>query len=293
MAPVSHTAFIDGLRHYNVRYREYNYDGIPWYRHARPRDWTPSGITVHDSVTGGMSAAEAARFCWYGKTGVPGPLYLVLVENDTAHLIGWGPSNNTGMCNAERWRMTRDGKMPLDRELGAPAPDDYGQANSSQYGVALVTAVSATNETEVRTAQRVCAAICRAHGWSPAGGAGSLIGHREITRRKGDPGLTDPVPDMGAFRRGVRDLLTPADITPTDTTTIVPAEEEDVRLTDQLDLNAADAADFNMTEGSFDVNRALRWAAHGAARAARLEEQVAAMQKQLDRIEQALTGSQS
>lgn len=161
-------------------------------------------ITVHDTVTGRMNDQVAADFCKDGRTDVPGPLYnAVIGQEGQVFLLSLGRTNNTGKCNSDRCAQACKGKMPFERELPRPLPDDHVGANRSHYGIALRTAGAGPySPKQIEILPKVLAAYVEASGWSPDGGAASLIGHGEITSRKTDPAL-----DMGEIRRRTRATL--------------------------------------------------------------------------------------
>lgn len=205
--------------------------------------FTAQAVTVHDSVTGGMSDQGAANFCKEGRVDVRGPLYGALLGKDgRLYVLTLGRSNNTGSCNSGRSQAARGGVMPLAAELGAPGSDDYSSANSTHYGIAYVT-YGAGPYTSVQRERmpKVLAAYVRAAGWSPEGGARSLIGHGEVTRRKSDPAL-----DMGELRRQVAVAAAPpVPETPDPPTTGDDDEMQDadwIKMRSMLQQECADGA---------------------------------------------------
>lgn len=190
-------ALIAALRRRAVPYTEY----AGWGTRNTGRPFTPLAITLHDSVTGAMSDDRAAEFCRDGRTNLAGPLYTALLGRDgVLRLIGWGTTNNSGSTVRARVELAKAGDMPLDRELPTPtAADDYFATNQQHHGVAYVTeAAGPYTDLQRQRMPQVLAAFCECEGWSPEGGAGSVIGHGEATRRKSDPAL-----DMGDVRRQV------------------------------------------------------------------------------------------
>jgi len=190
---------LNALRQFDVRVHEHS-----GWRTRRHGALDAKVIVVHDSVTGSMSDERAADFCAQGRSDLKGPLYECLIGQDgQAHLIAHGVTWNAGRGNAARLTMARQGKMPTDRELGRPSSDDTGAANSIAHGIAYTTAGAGPySGAQAAAGQRVIAAYCRAEGWSPRGGAGSVIGHGEYSSRKVDPKL-----DMGTLRTQVERLL--------------------------------------------------------------------------------------
>jgi hypothetical protein len=190
---------LSALRHFDVRIHEHS-----GWRTRSHGTLNARSIMVHDSVTGSMDDERAANFCAAGRSDLKGPLYEALIGRDgVCHLIAHGVTWNAGKGNAARLTQARKGQMPLDRELGRPASDDTSIANREVHGLAFVTA-GAGPYTDVQRAAgaRVVAAYAKAEGWTPRGGAGSVIGHGEYSRRKVDPQL-----DMGDLRRKVEAAL--------------------------------------------------------------------------------------
>lgn len=189
---------LDALRHFNVTFHEH--DGWRTRSHGA---LNANVIVVHDSVTGSMTDERAANFCTVGRSDLAGPLYECLVGHDgTAHLIAYGVTWNAGMGNRGRFEQAAAGKMPLNVELGRPAPDDYGSANQRSHAVALVTYGHGPYSPEqVEAGARVCAAYVNAEGWGQYGAA-SMIGHGEFSSRKIDPEL-----DMGLLRTRTHALV--------------------------------------------------------------------------------------
>jgi hypothetical protein len=183
---------VDALRHFGVRIKEYP----GWRSLDRPGTFDPHVLLIHDTVTGSMSDQRAAEFCQEGRSSLAGPLYSTLIGRDgTVHLIGFGKSNNAGRGNEERFRLAWQGRMPLDRELGRPDPDDYSDANAYCHGIAFTTyGAGPYTPEQIETGGRVCAAYYKAEGWGKWG-AGSTLGHGEFSSRKIDPFL-----DMGILR---------------------------------------------------------------------------------------------
>ena len=193
---------LNALRSFDVRVHEH-----PGWRTRRHGALNGKIIVVHDSVTGSMSDERAAQFCADGRSDLAGPLYECLIGQDgQAHLIAFGVTWNAGRGNAARMNLARGGQMPLDRELARPTSDNTGGANAIAHGIAYTTAGAGPySGAQAAAGQRVIAAYCRAEGWSPRGGAGSVIGHGEYSSRKVDPKL-----DMGTLRTQVERVLSGA-----------------------------------------------------------------------------------
>ncbi|MCZ9344540.1 N-acetylmuramoyl-L-alanine amidase, partial [Streptomyces sp. TRM76130] len=95
-------------------------------------------------------------------------------------LVGNGRANHAGSGDA-------DVLAAVIAETALPAPDsDDVDGNTRFYGFECINLGDGSDpwpEAQLEAIARVCAAICRAHGW----GAPSVIGHLEWTLRKIDP----------------------------------------------------------------------------------------------------------
>lgn len=203
-------AFLAELRRLGVRYIEFG----GWKTRHISAPFTPMAATIHDSVTGTMSDQRAAEFCRDGRIDLLGPLYSMLLGRDgVLRLIAWGATNNSGSTRLDRVQLAWNGAMPLDHELGSPAEvDNYAAANQRHHGIAYTTPGAGPYTAVQRSVMPlVLAALGAAEGWSAEGGARSMIGHGEATKRKRDPEL-----DMGELRRAtlaVRQGSTPSNPT--------------------------------------------------------------------------------
>lgn len=190
---------LTALRHFGVVVHEH-----AGWRTRSHGALTANVLVVHDSVTGSMSDERAANFCATGRSDLAGPLYECLIGHDgTAHLIAFGVTWNAGRGNRARFEQAAQGRMPLDRELGRPGPDDYSGANQRCHGVAFVTyGAGPYTPEQVEAGARTCAAYCQAENWGRYG-ASSMLGHGEFSSRKVDPQL-----DTGQLRARVHTLVT-------------------------------------------------------------------------------------
>ncbi len=189
-----------GLRKFRVPVIEHS----GWRTRANKGDTSLDArfMVVHDSVTGAMNAARACSYCM-GEGHSRGVLYEAIVADDGVHLIAFGLTYHAGVTNASRVEMARASKVPFDRRLGSPPPDDYRNANLYGHGIAFLTAGAGPYEPrQPEWMARTLAGYATAHGWSPGDAAGSTIGHGELTSRK-----VDPKHDIAALRRRVRALL--------------------------------------------------------------------------------------
>ncbi|MEU9555061.1 peptidoglycan-binding protein [Streptomyces fumanus] len=153
-----------------------------WRTHNRNSvgAWGPvNGVMVHHTVTSGTDASVA--LCYDGTTELPGPLcHGVIAKDGTVHLVGNGRANHAGSGDADVLAA-----VVAETALPAPNSDDV-DGNTRFYGFECVNLGDGSDpwpEAQLKAIARVCAAICRAHGWSAA----SVIGHLEWTFRKIDP----------------------------------------------------------------------------------------------------------
>ncbi|MBT2409563.1 N-acetylmuramoyl-L-alanine amidase [Streptomyces sp. ISL-12] len=153
-----------------------------WRTHNRNSvgTWGPvNGVMVHHTVTSGTTAS--VDLCYDGTTDLPGPLCHGVIDKDgTVYLVGNGRANHAGLGDT-------DVLTAVIAETALPAPDsDDVDGNTRFYGFECVNLGDGSDpwpEAQLEAIARVCAAICRAHGWNAA----SVIGHLEWTFRKIDP----------------------------------------------------------------------------------------------------------
>ncbi|CAM5654994.1 peptidoglycan-binding protein [Streptomyces fumanus] len=153
-----------------------------WRTHNRNSvgAWGPvNGVMVHHTVTSGTDAS--VDLCYDGTSELPGPLcHGVIAKDGTVHLVGNGRANHAGSGDADVLDA-----VVAETALPAPNSDDV-DGNTRFYGFECVNLGDGSDpwpEAQLKAISRVCAALCRAHGWSAA----SVIGHLEWTIRKIDP----------------------------------------------------------------------------------------------------------
>ncbi|MEC4016398.1 peptidoglycan-binding protein [Streptomyces sp. H27-D2] len=179
--PLSADAFVRALRAEGVQVVEHD----NWRTHNRNHKgpWGPvGGVMLHH--TAGTSSVD---FCRAGYTELPGPLCIgVLTKHGRVHLIGYGRTNHAGNgSQAVYHAVLAESALPA-----SPGPDAI-DGNARFYGFEIENTGDAGDpypSAQLDAAERVSAAICRAHGW----GSGSVIGHKEWTRRKPDPSFSMP-----------------------------------------------------------------------------------------------------
>lgn len=158
------------------------------------------GIVVHH--TGSMSQSDDYLHFLFvqgrPEDGIPGPLCNVSTDMDgDLHLGAIGRANHAGKGSS----VTRDHVINEDYTGNLkPGPDNWDAGNSSYYGDEIrFNGAQAMTAKAYRTTVLYCAAVCDFHGWS----AKSVIGHKEHTSRKNDPGHTD----MATLRKDVQAAL--------------------------------------------------------------------------------------
>lgn len=148
------------------------------------------GVAIHH--TAGVSSGMA-RFCYDGTAALPGPLcHAMAAKNGRVHLVGHGRANHAGLiaANAMASLWAEDGRHPL------PGKDEV-DGNRQLYGLEIENKGDGKDpypDDQWDQSVRWAAAICRFHGWT----AGSVGGHKELTKRKIDPSF-----QMRVFRLAV------------------------------------------------------------------------------------------
>jgi hypothetical protein len=185
------------LRKWGVDFIEYP----GWELRSRPGGLGDvHGIVVHH--TGSMSQTDDYLHFLFitGRPdeGIPGPLCNVSTDMDgDLHLGAIGRANHAGRGSSR----TRDHVINEDYTGNlTPGADDWDAGNSTYYGNEIrFNGAQAMTAKAYRTVVLWCAAICDFHGWS----AKSVIGHKEHTGRKNDPGHTD----MATLRKDIQAAL--------------------------------------------------------------------------------------
>lgn len=177
-----------------------------WRTHNRNHkgSWGPiNGVMIHHTGSDVQGTNYVRNILSSGYAGLPGPLCHVGIAMDgTVYLVSNGRANHAGggdpavfeAVKAEAaWLMQREAKPTKGNSNGYVGNANFYGAEVMYDGGQPMTA--AQEDASVRFA----AAICRAYGWS----ARSVIGHREWSRDKIDPG-NEP---MVTFRRKVQARL--------------------------------------------------------------------------------------
>ncbi|MFH8465325.1 peptidoglycan-binding protein [Streptomyces sp. NPDC017991] len=189
--PLTAEAFVRALRGEGLALSEHT----GWRTHNRDHKgaWGPvHGVMLHHTA-----GTDSLRLCRDGTAALPGPLCVGLIAKDgTPHLLGYGRTNHAGAGSAAVLDAVRAEKSPLP----APGPDAV-DGNARFYGFEIENLGNGRDPypaAQLRTVERLSAAICRAHGWS----AKSVVAHKEWTRRKIDPSFP-----MAVLRARVEALL--------------------------------------------------------------------------------------
>jgi hypothetical protein len=205
------TQLVAALRKWGVQYREYP----GWRTRGRPGGITDvRGVMVHHTGSDSQSTDYLGFLFVRGRPedGIPGPLCQVATDMDgDLHLGAIGRANHAGMGSlATMNHVVAEDYNGYSSELD-PGPDTIN-GNPHYYGNEIRYVGNRPMSAKAyRTALLYAAAVCDFHGWS----ALSVIGHREHSRRKADPGrcpMTKFRTDLAAvLRAGPGDDMANAD----------------------------------------------------------------------------------
>lgn len=192
--------------------------GIPhegyksWTNHNRGdrgNGWSNlNGILVHHT---GSDAADQREYLRTGSSELPGPLCQIHIDRSgKAWLIGWGRANHAGGGDPAVLE-----KVISEEYTGVLKPKFHeGEAgaydgNGRFYGIEIAySGTHGMSANQYRTLLRICAAICKEHGWT----AKSVIGHGEWSDWKWDPGYAkSTMMDMAAVRSDIQNVMTGKD----------------------------------------------------------------------------------
>lgn len=192
---------IGQLKKWGVRYRPVQ----GWRRHNRNAvgAWGPvHGVGIHHTGDDAPDGADR-RIVHDGRPDLPGPLAQFGCNDDgVIDLIGWGRANHFGGGDASVFAAVVEesyGDYPPKPHMheGSPGAVD---GNCHFYGVETYYAGGRPPTAKAyRSLVLLAAAICDFHGWS----AKSVIGHKEWSDQKSDPGRVD----MRQFRAEVAGAL--------------------------------------------------------------------------------------
>lgn len=173
-----------------------------WNGRGRPGSFSNvNGVIIHHTASTDPGTNNYLKFLFEnGRSDLPAPLCHSAGKADGTIVLGaTGRANHAGKGSS----LTLNKVINENGGGGEfrPGPDDI-DGNARYYGIEICyRGVDGHRPTaaQVESAARWAAALCWAHGWS----AMAVIGHREHTRTKIDPGYIE----MGQFRNRVQELL--------------------------------------------------------------------------------------
>jgi hypothetical protein len=157
---------------------------------SRPGAFSPVGVVWHHTGSdGGQNSTSYDRFLfWDGREseGIPGALCQATIEMDGDFILGTtGRANHAGKGAQAALTLVRADKAPRTGEINPGS--DVLDGNAQYFGFEVkYDGGQPMTAKAYDTAVRATAAVCDFYGWT----GGSVIGHREHTRRKDDPGKT-------------------------------------------------------------------------------------------------------
>jgi hypothetical protein len=175
---------VAALRKWGVKFREYP----GWRTRGRPGAFGDvRGVIVHHTGSNSQSDDYLNFLFVRGRAeeGIPGPLCNVSTDMDgDLHLGAAGRANHAGRGSQTTLsRVSAQNYAGYTSEL-RPGADNV-DGNAHYYGNEVrYDGARAMTAAAYRTALLHAAAICDFYGWN----ALAVIGHREHTRRKTDPG---------------------------------------------------------------------------------------------------------
>lgn len=194
-APMTAAQWRATMKKWGVDWSEYT----GWATRKRPGSFAPVGIVIHHTGSdSGQNSASYDHFLFVeGRPaeGIPGPLCHATCEMDGDVIQGAiGRANHAGSGSSRTLAAVKADKVSLTAQV-KPGPDDTN-GNGWFYGLEVkFDGGQPMTAKQYDSAVRWAAAICDFHKWS----AGSIVGHKEWSSRKPDPGSTD----MAKFRRDV------------------------------------------------------------------------------------------
>lgn len=194
-APMTAAQTRAAMTKWRVQYKEYS----GWTTRKRPGSFAPVGLVIHH--TGSDSGQNSPNYDYFlfveGRPadGIPGPLCQAACEMDGDLILGAiGRANHAGSGSASTLKTVQNGNAPLTATVKPGADNING--NGWYYGLEVkFDGGQPMTAKQYDNAVRWAAAICDFYGWN----AGHVIGHKEHSARKPDPGSTF----MGKFRADV------------------------------------------------------------------------------------------
>ena len=195
---------VQQLRAAGVNVVEMSVGGVSYKNHNRNSvgSWSDlHGITEHHTGSDTTNPLQyALNILWPGYSGLPGPLCQIATAPDgTIFMVGWGRCNHAGGGDPNVKNMLINDTIPWDREV----KPQYGNTsagradgNAFMYGNEIMySGGHPMTAAQLRSSAIFDVIICKYHGWR----GNSVIGHREWSSDKPDPGYQD----MAAKRRMV------------------------------------------------------------------------------------------
>jgi hypothetical protein len=174
-----------------------------WATRKRPGSFAPVGVVIHHTGSdSGQNSPSYDHFLFVeGRPaeGIPGPLCQAAGEMDGDVIQGAiGRANHAGKGSSRTLALIKADKASLTGTIRPGADDTNG--NGWLYGIEVKFdgGQPMTAKQYDMVIRWVCA-ILDFYGWT----AGSVVGHKEWSSRKPDPGSTD----MAKFRRDVNARL--------------------------------------------------------------------------------------
>ncbi|HEY9416681.1 MAG TPA: N-acetylmuramoyl-L-alanine amidase [Pseudonocardia sp.] len=286
--PMTAVQVLAAMKLWDVPYKQWP----GWTTRGRDPEHGPfsdvHGLVIHHTGSDSGQSDDYLDFlATRGRPGLPGPLCNAATDMDgDLWLIAQGRANHAGQgSNATLNHVINEDYAGFKVEL-KPGPDNI-DGNAVYYGNEVrYDGGQPMTAKQYAAVTRWAAAICHFHGWS----ALSIIGHREHTGRKNDPGNCA----MNEFRADVAALLkagppqkpAPAPITPTTPTGDLMAD-----LRNDIVGNDSDGSPMTMGQLAARTNALYTWfldnGKHGA-RLVRIDKELAEggdTDTQLDRIE--------
>lgn len=256
-----------------------------WETRGRRAFGDVHGIVIHHTGSDSQSDDYLNFLFNVGRPAdkIPAPLCNVSTDMDGDVWVGAALVANHAGAGSSRTRdhVINEDYAGYTSEL-KPGPDDMvgNDSNGMYYGNEVrFDGGQPMTSKQWNAAVLWAAAICDHHGWSGK----SVIGHREHSSRKPDPGSTR----MYAFRAAVNvRLIAGPPGTSTDVTPKPPASTEDDMPLTTADLDAVQARAY---KANSDYAVAFWVSPNGTGTAIR--NLLSAMKLQLDRIEDDVDGA--
>lgn len=225
--PMTAAETLAAMKLWKVPYREYH----GWQTRGRDPEhgaWGPvNGIVIHHTGSDSQSDGYLQFLAVDGRGDLPAPLCNVSTDMDgDLWLIAQGRANHAGKGSGTILSEVIGEDYPgYTTELHAGPDNTDGNAHFYGNEVRYDGGQPMTSQ-QWATATRWAAAVCHHHGWS----ALSIVGHREWTRRKPDPGNCP----MNQFRAAVAALLKagPPSTAPVTKPPVKPPVEDDMPYTE-------------------------------------------------------------